>query len=109
MASNDLTLFLLRFVAHALMACALWQSTAQATPSFWTPPGFYHYATLESADGGFLLGGSIRTDAPFGYSFAVVRLNRDGTPDLSFNGTGFVAVPIWGYYEAIGALAVQPD
>lgn len=42
-------------------------------------------------------------------AFAIWKRNADGTPDTTFNGNGFVSVPIWGYDEGAGGLAVQPD
>lgn len=43
------------------------------------------------------------------YAFGVWSVESDGTPDLTFNGTGFVTVPIWGYHEGVVAMSLQPD
>lgn len=43
------------------------------------------------------------------FAFGVWGLNADGTPDSSFAGSGFVSVPIWGEYEGVAAMALQPD
>jgi uncharacterized delta-60 repeat protein len=45
-----------------------------------------------------------------GSNQALARLNADGTPDTSFNGTGwFVAPPHPSTFEQIDAIALQPD
>lgn len=48
----------------------------------------YPFADLEiQPDGKFLIGGSHEV-TPYNAGFSVTRLNSDGSPDLSFNGTG---------------------
>ena len=72
--------------------------------------GFHGGASLTLPDGRRLFVGSSYTGTTTpSYSFAVARFNSDGTPDPSFNGTGLAVIPIWGYYEGLGFLAVQPD
>jgi uncharacterized delta-60 repeat protein len=75
------------------------------------PPPERASASLTQPDGRKLVGGYyLRSTTPWsGYTFAVWRLNADGTPDATFNGDGFVSIPIWGYYEGVGSLALQPD
>jgi uncharacterized delta-60 repeat protein len=90
------------------IADALW---AQATP-----PQFYGSGIVSLAlpDGRRLIGGASQTQfdngPPYGtYTFAVKRLNSNGNADLSFGGTGLVVTPIWGDYEFVDALLLQPD
>jgi uncharacterized delta-60 repeat protein len=64
--------------------------------------------SLTMPDGRKLIAAYFHT-APQGYSSAIWRYNADGTPDSSFNGDGFAAIPIWGYYEGAGPIVLQPD
>jgi len=93
---------------------------APAAPDYRDPlaSGFYMVTQFSEPDGRRLIGGGFQTavDPPSGvplryaaYSFAIERLNPDGAPDLGFNGTGFVTVPIWGQYGFADAFVVQPD
>jgi uncharacterized delta-60 repeat protein len=52
---------------------------------------------------------SLDSGERFDEAFAVWKRNADGTPDTTFNGEGFAAIPIWGYRESAEGLAVQPD
>ena len=69
---------------------------------------FYAASSVRLPDGRQLFGGGSYGPSS-DYSFTVARYNSDGTLDPSFNGTGFVQVPIWEYYEFVGVLVVQPD
>jgi hypothetical protein len=44
-----------------------------------------------------------------GYAFGIWKQRPDGSAEPLFNDTGFVAMPIWGYYEAADSLVVQRD
>lgn len=44
-----------------------------------------------------------------GYAQAVWKVKGDGTLDRTFNGTGFAAIPVWGFYEGVGDLTVTSD
>ncbi len=75
---------------------------------------FFAIRSAVQPDGKVLKGGGIQHDATAsfphaGYFFAVERSNADGSPDLDFNGTGLAQIPIWGYYEFVYSLVVQPD
>jgi uncharacterized delta-60 repeat protein len=58
-----------------------------------------------------LTGSSIDTSAdPYtSWDLAVLRLNFDGTPDTSFNGTGRTVLDFGGTYDAGWGVVVQPD
>src|SRR6186713_2099797 len=70
--------------------------------------GFYPVRSLTLPDGRRLFVGAYSSTSRDS-SFAIERFNSDGTPDPSFNGTGLAVVPIWGYSEALGFVAAQPD
>ena len=61
---------------------------------------FTQSALVIQSDGKILAGGD---------DFTVARLNADGSPDLSFNGTGKAAVNFGTGPSAINGIAVQPD
>lgn len=58
-----------------------------------------------------LTGSSIDTsaDSYTSWDLAVLRLNFDGTPDTSFNGTGRTVLDFGGTYDAGWGVVVQPD
>ena len=101
----------------------LCSESAKCDPPPWPPDGtddssaksrFYAIPSVVQSDGKVVVGGGLQHDpmASFsraGYFFAVKRLNADGSPDFSFNGTGLAQIPIWGYYEFVDTLIVQPD
>lgn len=60
------------------------------------------YSLARQADGKIVASGSINND------FAIARYNADGTPDLSFNGTGYFLTDFFGN-ETAYSVAVQPD
>ena len=62
-------------------------------------------AMVRQPDGKLVLVGSTSTD---GGDFAIARLNADGTPDTSFNGTGKQTVNFGGTDSAL-AVAITPD
>ncbi len=62
-------------------------------------------------DGKVVLGGSAWRSGN-GTNQALARFTADGSPDLSFNGTGFYVAadyPTQGSFEQINAIALQPD
>jgi uncharacterized delta-60 repeat protein len=107
MASNNFEGIRRTILACGFTFCAVWASAAFADR-------FYSVVTLTLSDGRRLIGGgvsspSINPPPSLTYSFAVERVYPDGTPDVGFNGNGFVTASIWGYYEFVDAFAVQPD
>ncbi|WP_055523290.1 DUF11 domain-containing protein [Streptomyces graminilatus] len=57
------------------------------------------------ADGKIVVGGEVGTTR---FDFALMRFNTNGSVDTSFDGDGIVRTDFGGY-EAVEALAVQPD
>ena len=53
-------------------------------------------AALVQPDGKIVLAGTTDATNPVNADFVVVRLNPDGTPDASFNGTGRLVLPSFG-------------
>src|SRR5262249_28006591 len=62
-------------------------------------------STAVQPDGKIVAVGSVST-FNHGDELAVVRLNPDGTPDKTFNGTGSEALTVFPYGRAV---AIQPD
>jgi uncharacterized delta-60 repeat protein len=103
---------ILKLIVCTWIAIAGW-GLADGAP-YWDParPGFYATVQLVQPDGRLLIGGGMSTPGnpmPATYSFGIERFNGAGTPDTSFNGSGFIVVPVWGYYEFVAAIAIQPD
>jgi uncharacterized delta-60 repeat protein len=61
------------------------------------------------ADGKVVVAGSRYDPSALTWDFAVARFNVDGSPDLSFNGSGRVISPIGPSDDEASAVAVQPD
>jgi uncharacterized delta-60 repeat protein len=107
MAPNKFEGLLRKILACGFTVCAVWAPAAFADR-------FYSVVSLALPDGRRLIGGglsspSVNPPPYWAYSFAVERVYPDGTPDVSFNGNGFVTAPILGYYEFVDAFAAQPD
>ncbi len=66
----------------------------------------YAYALAVQPDGKILIAGRVSENLG---DFAVVRLERDGTPDATFGEGGKVTTPIGLDTETAYAIAVQPD
>lgn len=60
-------------------------------------------------DGKIVLGGYSGTPGVFGWHFTVIRLNADGTPDLTFGVSGRQTIPIADAFDNGMSLALQPD
>ncbi len=91
---------------HYILECS-----GQCRPGAVASPPYFQWSSTPVilSDGRRLFAG-LAGDTKLGrYSFAVKRTNRDRSPDLSFGGAGFVVVPIWGYYEGAGYVAMQAD
>lgn len=95
----------MRILAFAFLACA----TAFAD----VPPIRYPSSAkvLVLPDGSRLVSESVPYPLPDGNGYAggVWKFKRDGTPDTSFNGSGFIAIPYWGDYERAGNIVLQDD
>ena len=57
-------------------------------------------------DGKVVVGGTVQAGFQ---TFAVARLNANGTLDTTFNGTGMLVLPAGSYDEFATAIALQPD
>jgi uncharacterized delta-60 repeat protein len=66
----------------------------------------YAYAMAVQADGKILIAGRVADNLG---DFAVVRLERDGTPDATFGDGGKVTTPVGSGSDTAYAVAVQPD
>jgi uncharacterized delta-60 repeat protein len=72
--------------------------------------GFFQARSQSLADGRRILLGTVAHPGdPVFYDFAVGRVLPDGSPDLTFNGTGLAVLPVWGDYEFATAMALQND
>jgi uncharacterized delta-60 repeat protein len=66
------------------------------------------FATAIQRDGKIVVGGIVMN--PYGYTdFLVLRYRVDGVLDRSFGNGGYVRTDFGGYYDALAAIAIQPD
>ncbi len=66
------------------------------------------YSVTVQPDGKIVVAG--HSASATGTDFSLIRLNADGTPDTSFNGTGELLVPVGtGSYDYGQSVTVQPD
>src|SRR6056297_1957047 len=67
----------------------------------------YGYSVVVQPDGKILMAGYI--DPPSGYEFAIVRYNKDGTLDSTFDNDGIVTTDFASGYDEIRDMALQDD
>ena len=60
-------------------------------------------------DGKFIIGTSQLVGGNEDYDFVVIRFNRDGSRDASFDGDGTTAVSFGNWQDALLDMAIQPD
>jgi uncharacterized delta-60 repeat protein len=75
------------------------------------PPAHLPFPPLVMPDGRLLVYGyaSLRDSDDAPRWLAVWRFNSDGTPDKTFNGDGYAAIPVWGTRELVTSIALQSD
>lgn len=93
----------MRSLTFLLFACT--SAFAQVPPV----PDLKSAAVLDLPEGGRLVAQAVPYPLPDGKGSmqAIWKIKADGKLDATFNGSGFVAFPFWGFQEAVRQVALQ--